>query len=78
MEQFNEAERGGVHDFIEIALATMTRNSIAKVNGYLQSGHKQVDANEILTIVTESFQEVLDKIKRNLEQAKTISFICKR
>jgi hypothetical protein len=74
LEKFDGAARGGVHDFIELNVANMIGLAIDNINNYLSTGHKQVVANEIMQITVESFQVVLDKLKRNLENMKTVGF----
>ena len=38
-------------DFMEITLARMIDHSIDNINKYLESGHKQVNASEIMAMV---------------------------
>ena len=74
LSKFESAKRGGIHDFIEISLANMVNAAIANIDIYLQDGHKQVSATEVTHIVTDSFQGVLDNMKRNLEHMKQVNF----
>ena len=73
LAKFDNAKRGGIHDFMELALFNMVNKSIDNIDKYLSSGHKQVNANEIMSIVIDSYQKVLDGIKRNLEEVRPIN-----
>jgi phosphopantothenate synthetase len=72
--EFDHAKRGGIHDFMEIALYNMISSSIKNIDTYLQSGHHQVNATEIMHIVADSYQKVLDGIKRNLGEMRPVNF----
>jgi hypothetical protein len=74
LSKFDHAQRGGVHDFMELTLFNMVNSSIKNIDDYLQTGHKQVDATEIMHIVVDSYQKVLDGVKRNLEAMNTVNF----
>ncbi len=74
LDKFDSAHRGGIHDFMEIAIYNMINSSVKNIDDYLKTGHKQVNANEIMAIVVESYQKVLDGIKRNLESMKQVNF----
>lgn len=74
LAKFDTATRGGIHDFMELTLFNMINASIKNIDDYLQTGHKEVVANEIMTIVADSYQKVLDGIKRNLETMKQVNF----
>ena len=74
LAKFDTAQRGGIHDFIELSLFNMIKASIKNIDDYLQSGHKEVSANEIMAIVADSYQNVLDGIKRNLETMNEVNF----
>ena len=74
LKKFDTAQRGGVHDFIELTLFNMINSAIKNIDDYLQDGHKQVDAMQIMHIVADSYQRVLDGIKRNLENMQTVNF----
>lgn len=74
IEKFETEERGGIHDFIELTLFNMVYSSIKNIDDYLKDGHKQVDATQIMHIVADSYQEVLDGIKRNLDNMKEVNF----
>ncbi len=74
LAKFETAQRGGIHDFMELTLFNMINASIKNIDDYLQSGHKEVSANEIMTIVADSYQKVLDGIKRNLETMQQVNF----
>ncbi len=73
LAKFDLAERGGVHDFMEISLFNMVNLAIGNIDKYLSEGHKEVNANEILAIVADSYQIVLDNIKRNLETLRQVN-----
>jgi hypothetical protein len=68
LAKFDTAKRGGIHDFMEIAMFNMLNEAIKSIDFYLISGHKSVSANELMSIFAESCQKILDNIKRNLEQ----------
>ena len=72
--KFDTAQRGGIHDFMEIAFFNMINASIKNIDDYLKDGHKSVNATEIMHIVVDSYQKVLDGIKRNLECSKQVNF----
>jgi hypothetical protein len=74
LDKFETAQRGGIHDFMELNIANMIGQAIANIDTYLSTGHKRVVANEIMEITIASFQTVLDNLKRNLEGMKTIGF----
>ncbi len=68
LDKFDAAKRGGIHDFMEISLFNMINLAVGNIDKYLNEGHKEVSANEIMSIVAESYQKALDNIKRNLEK----------
>lgn len=74
LNKFYTAKRGGIHDFIEISLYEMSAKAVENINKYLDEGHKNVNASEILHITADSFQKTLDQIKRNLEKMHGVSF----
>jgi hypothetical protein len=74
LAKFDHAARGGIHDFMEIALFNMVNLSIKNIDVYLQSGHHEVNATEIMHIVADSYQKVLDGIKRNLGDMRPVNF----
>jgi hypothetical protein len=74
LAKFDHATRGGIHDFMEIALYNMINASITNIDKYLQTGHRQVNATEVMHIVVDSYQKVLDGIKRNLGEMKPVNF----
>ena len=74
LAKFDTAQRGGIHDFMEIALFNMVNLSIKNIDKYLQTGHHQVSATEIMNIVADSYQKVLDGIKRNLGEMRPVNF----
>lgn len=74
LDKFDYAKRGGIHDFMEISLFNMVNLAIKNIDVYLQTGHKEVNANEIMQIVVDSYQKVLDGIKRNLGEIRPVNF----
>jgi hypothetical protein len=72
--KYDTAKRGGIHDFMELTIFNMINFAIKNIDDYLQVGHKQVVANEIMAIVADSYQKVLDKIKKNLENMNQVNF----
>lgn len=74
LAKFDHAKRGGIHDFMEISLFNMVNLAIKEIDKYLQSGHHQVSATEIMHIVVDSYQKVLDGIKRNLGEMRPVNF----
>lgn len=74
LAKFESAQRGGIHDFMELTLFNMINAAIKNIDDYLKSGHKDVSANEIMAIIAESYQKVLDSIKRNLENMQQVNF----
>lgn len=74
LAKFDTAQRGGIHDFMELTLFNMINTSIKNIDDYLKTGHKEVNANEIMAIVVDSYQKVLDGIKRNLETMNQVNF----
>jgi hypothetical protein len=74
LSKYEDCTRGGIHDFIELTLFNMINLSIKEINHYLKDGHKQVNANEIMSIVVYSYQKILDRIKRNLENLQEVNF----
>ena len=74
LAKFDYAKRGGIHDFMEISLFNMVNLAIKNIDNYLQTGHHQVNATEIMHIVADSYQKVLDGIKRNLGEMRPVNF----
>lgn len=74
LAKFDTAKRGGIHDFMELTVFNMVNSAIKSIDDYLQIGHKQVDATQIMNIVADSYQKVLDGIKRNLDNMDTVNF----
>lgn len=74
LEKFDHAKRGGIHDFMEISLFNMVNLAIKNIDTYLQTGHHEVNATEIMHIVTDAYQKVLDGIKRNLGNMRPVNF----
>ncbi len=74
LAKFEDAKRGGIHDFMEIALFNMITSSIADINMYLKDGHQNVQPQEIMSIFADACQKVLDGIKRNLEGMDRVNF----
>lgn len=73
LAKFETAKRGGIHDFMEISLFNMVNLAVGNIDKYLNEGHKEVSANEIMAIVADSYQKVLDNIKRNLENLRQVN-----
>lgn len=74
LAKFDTAKRGGIHDFMEIALFNMINSAIKDIDFYLISGHKSVKPQEVMSIFTEACQKVLDGIKRNLDGMDKVNF----
>ena len=74
LEKFEHAKRGGIHDFMEISIFNMINLAIKNIDLYLQSGHHEVSATEVMHIVADSYQKVLDGIKRNLGEMRPVNF----
>jgi hypothetical protein len=51
----------------------MINLSIKNIDKYLQDGHHQVSATEIMHIVADSYQKILDGIKRNLGEMRPVN-----
>ena len=73
LSKFDHAKRGGIHDFMEISLFNMVNLAVGNIDKYLQGGQQEVNANEIMAIVADSYQKVLDNIKRNLESLRQVN-----
>lgn len=74
LAKFEDARRGGIHDFMEIALFNMVNASITAIDKYLATGHHEVNATEIMHITVDAYQKVLDGIKRNLGSMRPVNF----
>jgi len=74
LAKFDHAKRGGIHDFMEISMFNMINLAIKNIDAYLQTGHHEVSATEIMHIVADSYQKVLDGIKRNLGSMRPVNF----
>ncbi len=74
LDKFDSAKRGGIHDFMEISLFNMVNAAIKNIDTYLNTGHYQVNATQIMHIIADSYQQVLDGIKRNLDGMKEVNF----
>ena len=66
LKKFDTAQRGGIHDFMELILFNMVNHAIKKIDDYLQTGHKSVSATEIMHITIDAYQFILDRMKGNL------------
>lgn len=73
LNKFDTAKRGGIHDFMEISLFNMINLAIGNVDKYLSQGHREVNGNEICQIVVDSYQIILDNMKRNIEGMKEVT-----
>lgn len=67
LKGFDHSKRGGIHDFLEISLFNMITEAITSIDAYLKDGHNGINSKEVISIVTDSYQKVLDKMKRNLD-----------
>jgi hypothetical protein len=74
LNKFDTAKRGGIHDFMEIALFNMVNSAIKDIDFYLMSGHKSVKPQEVMSIFAEACQKVLDGMRRNLEGMDSVNF----
>ena len=77
INKFGNAKRGGMHDIIEMALFNMLNSCIGNIDKYLQSSSinsSKIDMQQIVTIMADSFQKVLDSIKKNLDAATASDF----
>jgi hypothetical protein len=74
LRKFESAKRGGIHDFMELVMFNMLQTAIANVDNYLKGGHREVAANEIMSIVADSYQKVLDGVKKNLDNMNQVNF----
>jgi hypothetical protein len=74
LQKFETAKRGGIHDFMELILFNMLQAAIGNIDNYLKGGHKEVVANEIMSIVADSYQKVLDGVKKNLDNMNQVNF----
>lgn len=72
--KFDAAQRGGIHDFMELTLFNMINHAINKIDYYLQTGHKSVSATEIMHITIDAYQFILDRMKGNLRAMKDAYF----
>ncbi len=73
LAKFDQAKRGGIHDFMEIALFNMINSSIKEIDKYLSTGHHEVSATEIMHITIDAYQKVLDGIKRNIGDMRPVN-----
>lgn len=73
ISKFDTAKRGGIHDLMEIAMFNMLNEAIKSIDFYLISGHKTVNANELMQIFADSCKKILDGIKRNLETMNQVN-----
>lgn len=71
---FDKTTRGGIHDFMEISVYNMINHAVKNIDDYLAPGHDEVDATQIVHIVCDSYQKVLDNMKRNLGKMKEVRF----
>lgn len=72
INKFENAKRGGIHDFMELTIFNMLSTAIKNIDSYLKPGHMEVEGNEIMSIVADSYQTVLDGIKRNIDAMKKV------
>lgn len=74
INKFELAKRGGIHDFMELAIYNMINSTVNNIDSYLKEGHKSVMPQEIMSIFADSCQNVLDGIKRNLDGLERVNF----
>lgn len=55
LDKFESAKRGVIHDFMELTLFNMINSSIKNIDDYLKTGHREVNPNEIMAIVADSY-----------------------
>jgi hypothetical protein len=72
-DKFHIAKRGGIYDYMELFIFQMINLAISNINKYFLEEHKEVNINEIMFIVVDSFQTVLDKLNRNLEKVRKVN-----
>jgi hypothetical protein len=72
LARFDEAKRGGIHDFIEVTLFNMLTLALNNINTYLAPGHTDVSGNELMAIVVGAYQVVIENMKRNLDGIKEV------
>jgi len=74
LEKFKNSKRGGIHDFMEIALFNMVNSAIKNIDTYLKEGYHDVNATQIMFIFVDACQKTLDGIKRNLDGMPPVYF----
>jgi|SRR5690349_5217916 len=74
LDKFPHAKRGGIHDFMEIALFNMVNSSVKNIDDYCRIGHSEINPQEVMSIFCSSCQIVLDGIKRNLDGLDRVVF----
>ena len=74
LAKFDDAKRGGIHDFIEISMFNMINLAVDNIDKYMQKGHLNIDGNQIMQITVDAYQNVLDGIKRNLDNVGKVGF----
>jgi hypothetical protein len=65
LDKSEGAKRGSIPDFVLILVTSMMTDTFENIDNYLSPGHSSVDGREIVTIIIETFQKVLDRVKRN-------------
>lgn len=69
---FDQAKRGGIHDFMELSISNMINESLKNMDDYLSCGHTFVDGRELMIICIDSFQKILDDLKYKLDKLKQV------
>lgn len=74
LSKYEEAKRGGIHDFIEASMYRMITLSFDNIDEYLKDGMNSINATEIMVIILDSFQKTLDSLRKNIETMPQVNF----